>query len=114
MTLCECIALLSCFSRAEDGGDLTEFDRPQVRTPSGKAAVASGVVDFENAQPAKESDLYPWGSVTKMFTAASVMKLVGSGKFRLDDAIAPLVDDLLGKMAAKDFCIFAWAGLLKS
>ncbi|CAK9019402.1 unnamed protein product [Durusdinium trenchii] len=73
-----------------------------VRTPSGKAAVASGVVDFENAQPAKESDLYPWGSVTKMFTAASVMKLVGSGKFRLDDAIAPLVDDLLGKMAAKD------------
>lgn len=62
MTLCECIALLSCFSRAEDGGDLTEFDRPQVRTPSGKAAVASGVVDFENAQPAKESDLYPWGS----------------------------------------------------
>ena len=39
-----------------------------------------------------------------MFTAASVMKLVGAGKFRLDDEIAPLVDPLLAKMAAKERC----------
>jgi len=73
-----------------------------VRTPRGRASVAAGVVDFENHQSAAVADLYPWGSVTKMFTAASVMKLVGAGHFRLDDAIAPLVDSLLGQMAAKD------------
>lgn len=73
-----------------------------VRTPQGRASVAAGVVNFEQKQPAKVEDVYPWGSVTKMFTAATIMKMVAAGRFRLDDAIAPLVDDLLGKMASKD------------
>ncbi|CAJ1332585.1 unnamed protein product, partial [Effrenium voratum] len=72
-----------------------------VRTLQGSAAVASGVSNFEEGWKAKDTDLYAWGSVTKMFTAASIMKLVGSGHFRLDDEIAPLVDTFLAKMAAQ-------------
>jgi len=73
-----------------------------VRTPAGAAQAADGIVNFEASQKAAATDLYPWGSVTKMFTAASVMKLVAGGYFRLDDEIAPLVDSVLAKMAAKD------------
>jgi len=73
-----------------------------VRTPVASAQAADGIVNFEASQKAAATDLYPWGSVTKMFTAASVMKLVAGGYFRLDDEIAPLVDPVLARMAAKD------------
>ncbi|CAE7186739.1 unnamed protein product [Symbiodinium pilosum] len=73
-----------------------------VRTSEGSAQAAAGITNFEAGQKALATDLYPWGSVTKMFTAASIMKLVAAGAFRLDDEIAPLVDTVLKKMAAKD------------
>ena len=87
-----------------------------MRTPQGRASVAAGVVNFEQKQPAKVEDVYPWGSalvdaglvgaqawgwmvgstcfpflvrlaaagtgVTKMFTAATIMKMVAAGRFR--------------------------------
>lgn len=73
-----------------------------VRTPVASAQAADGIVNFEASQKAAATDLYPWGSVTKMVTAASVMKLVAEGAFRLDDPIGPLVDPVLAKMAGKD------------
>eukprot|EP00931_Biecheleriopsis_adriatica_P121813 TRINITY_DN9687_c0_g1_i1.p1 TRINITY_DN9687_c0_g1~~TRINITY_DN9687_c0_g1_i1.p1 ORF type:complete len:442 (-),score=86.60 TRINITY_DN9687_c0_g1_i1:21-1346(-) len=73
-----------------------------VRNADDQVLAAAGIVDFLKNQAAQTSDLYAWGSVTKMFTAASIMKLVAAGRFSLDDAMAPLVNPLLSQMAKKD------------
>ncbi|CAE8630245.1 unnamed protein product, partial [Polarella glacialis] len=73
-----------------------------LRSGDGEVLAAGGVVDSTTNQQAQVSDKYPWGSVTKMFTAASIMKLAAAGNFSLDDKVAPLVDPLLAKMAASD------------
>mmetsp|Transcript_16344 Transcript_16344/g.28656 ORF Transcript_16344/g.28656 Transcript_16344/m.28656 type:complete len:438 (+) Transcript_16344:53-1366(+) len=73
-----------------------------VRKDDESVAAAAGTVDFLTNRQAQPSDRYAWGSVTKMFTAASIMKLVSLGRLSLDDHIGPLVDPILAKMAAKD------------
>uniref|UniRef100_A0A7S4W1H0 Beta-lactamase-related domain-containing protein n=1 Tax=Alexandrium monilatum TaxID=311494 RepID=A0A7S4W1H0_9DINO len=70
-----------------------------LRTANGSMAAASGIVDFSTSKKAQVSDMYPWGSVTKMLTASSIMKLVSKGAFKLDDEIAPLVDPIIATMA---------------
>merc|ERR1719343_1988658 len=64
-----------------------------------RAAAASGGVDAVSGRQAHVEDAYPWGSVTKMLTGASIMRLVSEGAFSLDDDVAPLVDPLMARMA---------------
>jgi len=70
-----------------------------LRSADGETAVAAGVSDFATGRPANASDRYAWGSVTKMVTAAAIMKLVSQGAFGLDSRVAPLVDPLLMNMS---------------
>lgn len=41
---------------------------------------------------------FAWGSITKMWTGASIMQLVARGDLSLDEAMAPYVDDLFASM----------------
>ena len=60
------------------------------RSARGKAAAAFGAVDPTGA-PATTSDVFVWGSVTKVVTGASILRLVADGKLALDEAAAPYV-----------------------
>lgn len=51
------------------------------------ALKAWGMADLENSVPATATSVYRIGSVTKQFTAATVMQLVEQGKVKLDDSI---------------------------
>jgi CubicO group peptidase (beta-lactamase class C family) len=53
-----------------------------------------GVRNIEQHLPATPDTLYGVGSVTKSFTALSVMILVGRGKLRLDDKITEYLPEL--------------------
>lgn len=70
-----------------------------VRSEDDQVSAAAGIADFATNRQAQPADKYAWGSVTKMFTAASVMKLISMGKLSLDDPIGTLVDPILAQMA---------------
>lgn len=65
---------------------------------SGAVSVAAGIIDGHE-RAAQPTDNYAWGSVTKVLTGSSILRLVGEGKFGLDDEVAPLVDPFLAKLA---------------
>eukprot|EP00421_Protoceratium_reticulatum_P017592 CAMPEP_0168387010 /NCGR_PEP_ID=MMETSP0228-20121227/15724_1 /TAXON_ID=133427 /ORGANISM="Protoceratium reticulatum, Strain CCCM 535 (=CCMP 1889)" /LENGTH=417 /DNA_ID=CAMNT_0008400231 /DNA_START=56 /DNA_END=1309 /DNA_ORIENTATION=+ len=67
-----------------------------------EVASASGIVDFSTGRRATTGDRYPWGSVTKVLTGSSVLRLVSEGAFGMDDPVAPLVDPLIARMAAQN------------
>lgn len=72
------------------------------KNAQGESAAAAGTTDFVSGAPAKPSDRYAFGSCTKMITGSSILRLVSEGRFGLDDAVRPLVDPFLAKMAASD------------
>src|SRR5262249_38332452 len=47
-----------------------------------------GFADLERKQKADEKTLYHIASISKVFTAASIMQLVESGGLRLDDKVS--------------------------
>ena len=51
-----------------------------------------GFRDVEYGKPATEETIYGIGSVTKSFTALSIMKLVEMGKISVDDFIDKYID----------------------
>ena len=59
-----------------------------VRSRALFVTAASGVVDGKD-KAARASDPYAWGSVTKTFTGAAIMKHVAEGRLSLDEAAAP-------------------------
>jgi CubicO group peptidase (beta-lactamase class C family) len=58
--------------------------------------------DDEDSRSVTSADRFAWGSGTKPLTGASILRLVEQGHFSLDDPMAPLVDPVLQRMAAKD------------
>jgi len=64
------------------------------------SAAAAGVVDPAGTRAAVD-DKYAWGSITKMATGASILKLVADGALALDDRMAPRVDSFLAKLSAR-------------
>jgi D-alanyl-D-alanine carboxypeptidase len=58
-----------------------------VRTGHGTWQGASGLGDLTARRPARPSDRFRIGSVTKSFVATVVLQLVGEGKLQLDDAL---------------------------
>jgi len=46
---------------------------------------------------------FAWGSITKMWTGASIMQLVARGKIQMKQKISPIVDPILKKMKESAF-----------
>lgn len=65
------------------------------KSESDDFSVAAGQLD--GGREVTVSDTFAFGSGTKPYTAALIMGLVGKGKLRLDDPIAPLIDSFLNK-----------------
>ena len=65
-----------------------------VRGTDTLVAQGYGLADVDQNVPATANTLYRIGSITKQFTAASVMRLVEQGKVGLDDSIARHVPNL--------------------
>jgi N-acyl-D-amino-acid deacylase len=53
-----------------------------------------GYADVENKTPVQPDALFRIASVSKPVTSAAIMQLVGDGKLRLDDRVAPYITDL--------------------
>jgi CubicO group peptidase (beta-lactamase class C family) len=53
-----------------------------------------GYADVENKTLVQPDALFRLASVSKPITGVAIMKLVGDGKLRLDDRVAPLIADL--------------------
>ncbi|KAL3931254.1 MAG: hypothetical protein SGPRY_001200 [Prymnesium sp.] len=55
-------------------------------------ALAAGQSDRISGRKARATDRFVWGSVTKLVTGASVLRLVDQGALSLQDRVAPLDD----------------------
>lgn len=53
---------------------------------------AFGYANIKQKVPVTTSSIFPIASITKIFTAASIMQLVDAGHIKLDDPIAPHLD----------------------
>ena len=58
-----------------------------ITSPLGNWSEASGVANIENDTPLKPDDRFQIGSVTKTFTATTVLKLAEAGKLTLEDTL---------------------------
>jgi len=73
-----------------------------------KAAVAGGVIDVApdvtdmSGTPTKTSDDFVWGSVTKVLTGSSILRLVTKGAIKLDDYAAQYIDPFMKAMKEKN------------
>ncbi|MDQ3950416.1 MAG: beta-lactamase family protein, partial [Gemmatimonadota bacterium] len=50
-----------------------------------------GLADVENEVPASAKTVYRIGSITKQFTSAAIMRVIGEGKLSLDDTLGKLL-----------------------
>jgi len=96
-----------CFASAQDAKAIDEIVSGAMaknHTPGlslavvrdGKVAYENGYgfADIENKVPATPETVYEIGSVTKQFTAAMVLQLLGEGKLKLDESIRAYLPDL--------------------
>ncbi|HWP63038.1 MAG TPA: serine hydrolase [Candidatus Binatia bacterium] len=66
-----------------------------VRWPDGTAwTITSGLADLATGRPVTAATPFAIASVTKTFTAALVLRLVGEGRIGLDDPVGPWLPDL--------------------
>ncbi len=63
-----------------------------IETPQGIWTGASGVADIENQVPMKACNVHRVGSITKMFTAISILQLWEADMLSLDDPITMYID----------------------
>ncbi|CAH0366129.1 unnamed protein product [Pelagomonas calceolata] len=84
-----------------------------VKTEGESAALTAGVIDKATGATGKPSDVWAWGSVTKPLTGAQVLHLADEGKFDLDDAAAPIIDEYIQNIAQQqgDAWNFTWTSL---
>jgi CubicO group peptidase (beta-lactamase class C family) len=69
-----------------------------VITPSGTWFSAGGVSNLETQEKMQPDDIYGIGSITKTFTAATVLKTVESGKFTLDDTLGQWLPEIAARI----------------
>ena len=76
---------------------------------AGSASAAAG--DIGGGKSSTVDDDYVWGSVTKVVTGASILKLASEGRFDLRSPMAPLVDRFLAKLAKQPDWRHDWSSL---
>ena len=60
---------------------------------------AQGDSDRTSGRKVKTSDRFVWGSVTKLVTGSSILRLVDEGKIKLSDPVPPLIDPFVAASA---------------
>lgn len=81
-------------SRSKAPGSILLVKKPQEELWVG----ATGFSNLAYQQPMHTTDQFRTGSVTKMFTAVVIMKLVEEGKLTLEDTLADLLPEVDGKI----------------
>lgn len=97
------LALLSCQSPADRIDDAARAVINEQKVPGMTIAIlrdgkpvkqkAYGVADVENGVPASLDSVYELASVSKQFTAVTILSLVDEGKLSLDDLVTKWVPD---------------------
>ena len=59
--------------------------------------VSGNVERDDSSQKITKDDRWVWGSVTKVMTGSSVLRLIENGAFALNDSIVPLIDPFIAK-----------------
>jgi CubicO group peptidase (beta-lactamase class C family) len=63
---------------------------------------AAGVSDLNSQTPMQTDDIFGIGSITKTFTAATVLKLTERGELSLDDILGQWLPDIAAKIPDSD------------
>ena len=69
-------------------------DGAEIAVSSGKVAANA---TSTTGPDIRSTDKYVWGSVTKMVTGVSIIRLANAGAFGLHDKIAPILDPYFAK-----------------
>ncbi|AOT08907.1 serine hydrolase domain-containing protein [Pseudoalteromonas luteoviolacea] len=83
-------AVLKCHSAADDPGLIVQIAQSDKVIYSG----AAGLADLKTKRPLKVDDVMQVGSVTKMFTAAAILKLAENDVLSLHDSIGKFIPDI--------------------
>jgi D-alanyl-D-alanine carboxypeptidase len=70
----------------------------KIITPQGIWLGASGVSSLETKMPMQPNDIFAVGSITKLFTAVTVVKLAEQGKLSLDDTLEKWLPEIASKI----------------
>jgi CubicO group peptidase (beta-lactamase class C family) len=63
-----------------------------------EVSVAAGMQDLHHQLPMTPDSKFVWGSVTKLVTGSSILRLADEGRIALDDPVAPIVDPIIKRM----------------
>ncbi|KID58746.1 beta-lactamase [Pseudoalteromonas luteoviolacea] len=94
-------AVLQCHSAADEPGLIVQLVQSDEVIYSG----AAGLADLKTKRPLKVDDVMQIGSVTKMFTAAAILKLAENNALFLQDSIGKFIPDINPKY--KDLTLFS-------
>ncbi|MDK1289864.1 serine hydrolase domain-containing protein [Pseudoalteromonas umbrosa] len=83
-------AVLQCHSAADEPGLIVQLVQSDEVIYSG----AAGLADLKTKRPLKINDVMQIGSVTKMFTAAAILKLAENNTLSLQDPIGKFIPDI--------------------
>jgi D-alanyl-D-alanine carboxypeptidase len=68
-------------------------------TPQGSWFGASGVSNLATGTPVTQSDRFPIGSITKTFTATTLLQLAQEGKLSLDDSLSQWLPEIAANLS---------------
>lgn len=83
-----------------------------IHAPSLNLSLSLAAGQISPGVNASAADRFGWGSVTKTFTGAAILRLVADGKLSLDDKVASMVDPMLASYSYRSleelFSVDGW------
>jgi len=119
-----CVATTAVYAgRGQDNDTLVQLEkdlqaivaaRSEHWNCSFSVSIKSGGLVVNAAAPSDGASVqskFAWGSITKMWTAASIMQFVAQKKLSLTQPVAPLLDAQFKKMKAIDFPVSCFSDM---